>query len=95
MLDLEKKVRELRSSIKKLKLESASKESSAFARGQSEGLARGVQFCLRHLFHTSAGQLFLRDIHHGLLAAYKQSKLYMHEMGVHLSHFVKAGFKTA
>lgn len=97
--DLERELTSLKTSseaaLKKWEEKWSVKESAALAKGYSEGLLQGVRLYQQRLFLTSAGQEFLREIHSGLIEAYKRSKLYVHDMGAHIGHFVKSGFKAA
>ncbi|KAL8469825.1 hypothetical protein ACS0TY_032617 [Phlomoides rotata] len=71
------------------------REAAVREEGRTEGLVEGVEACRRRILLTSVGQTFLKELHEGLLDAYCQSTLYLADMGPHISHFVKTGFKSA
>ncbi|KAL8504532.1 hypothetical protein ACS0TY_015914 [Phlomoides rotata] len=59
------------------------------------GREEGIQFCLKRLFSTSAGQTFLKDLHVGLIDAYKVSKSYLVDMAPHVGHYILTSFEFA
>ncbi|KAL8506516.1 hypothetical protein ACS0TY_017414 [Phlomoides rotata] len=59
------------------------------------GREEGIQLCLKRLFSTYAGQTFLKDLHVGLIDAYKLSKLYLMDMALHVGHYIQTSFMFA
>ncbi|KAL8469826.1 hypothetical protein ACS0TY_032618 [Phlomoides rotata] len=71
------------------------REAAVREEGRTEGLVEGVEACRRRILLTSVGQTFLKELHEGLLDAYRQSTLCLADMEPHVTHFVETGFKSA
>ncbi|XP_057810196.1 protein CROWDED NUCLEI 1-like isoform X2 [Salvia miltiorrhiza] len=74
--------------VKELEHQVASLEDFQYER-EANARAEGGRMCRQKLLVTSAGQAFLKEMHEGIVGAYRQSSQYLGHMAPHIAYFLK------